>query len=84
MKADYTKADIPAKDIEMLDFAVKLTTDACALKRGDAERLQTAGFRDADILDIVQVIAYFNYVNRMACGLGVELEDYWEDEDKSG
>jgi uncharacterized protein YciW len=46
----------------------------------DIARLRDAGFRDSDILGIAQVTAYYNYVNRLACGLGVELEDYWEDE----
>ena len=27
------------------------------------------------------MVAYYNYVNRLADGLGVELEDFWTDED---
>jgi len=64
----------------MLDFAARLTSDPCAVKREDLQPLRAARFRDADILDIVQVTAYYAYVNRMACGLGVELEGYWEEE----
>ena len=33
------------------------------------------------MLDICQVVSYYNYVNRLADGLGVELEDFWTDED---
>jgi alkylhydroperoxidase family enzyme len=33
-------------------------------------------FDDTGILDICQVVSYFNYVNRLADGLGVELEDF--------
>ena len=80
MKTDFRKADVPKKDIVMLEYAEKLTRQPCKLTRGDCGRLRDAGFRDADILDIVQVIAYYNYVNRMACGLGVELESYWQDD----
>jgi hypothetical protein len=29
------------------------------------------------VFDAIHVVAYFNYVNRLADGLGVELEDYW-------
>ena len=36
--------------------------------------LRDAGLDDRAILDLVQVIAYFNFVNRLADGLGVELE----------
>jgi hypothetical protein len=34
---------------------------------------------DTDLVDANQVVAYFNYVNRVADGLGVELEDRWPD-----
>jgi uncharacterized peroxidase-related enzyme len=78
MKGDYTKADIPAKDMAMLEYAVKLTSDPCHMERADVQRLKEAGFKDAGILDIAQGVAYYNFVNRLACGLGVDLEDYWE------
>jgi alkylhydroperoxidase family enzyme len=39
--------------------------------------LRSVGFSDKAILQINLVINYFNYVNRLADGLGVELEDYW-------
>lgn len=80
MKTDYHKADVPEKDIRMLEYAEKLTTDQCNMTKSDVARLRDAGFTDSDILDVAQVTAYYNYVNRLACGLGVELEDYWEDE----
>lgn len=38
------------------------------------------GFDDTAILDICQVVSCYNYVNRMAEGLGVELEDNWRPE----
>jgi len=48
---------------------------------GDVERLREVGFDEVAILDICQVVSYFNYVNRMADGLGVELEARWREED---
>lgn len=65
----------------MLDYAVKLTRDPGGMTRADAEALRDAGFDDAAILDICQVTAYYAYVNRLADGLGVELERYWRPED---
>jgi alkylhydroperoxidase family enzyme len=41
----------------------------------DVTQLHSAGFNDAQITIAVQVIAYFNYINRIADGLGVDLED---------
>lgn len=62
----------------MLDYAVKLTREPAAIAESDVEGLRRAGFDDRGILDIVLVTAYFNFVNRIADGLGVELEDVYE------
>jgi uncharacterized peroxidase-related enzyme len=80
MRTDYHKADVPEKDIRMLEYAEMLTSVPCDMRKQDIARLRDTGFRDSDILDIAQVTAYYNYVNRLACGLGVELEEYWQDE----
>lgn len=61
----------------MVDYAVKLTVSPATVTAADVEVLRGAGFTDADILDICQITAYFNFVNRMADGLGVELEADW-------
>jgi alkylhydroperoxidase family enzyme len=45
----------------------------------DVIALRAAGFSDAAILDINQVTGYYAYVNRLADGLGVELEPFWEE-----
>ena len=58
----------------MLDYAVKLTSEPWATNSGDVERLRRAGFDDTAILDICQVTGYFAFVNRLANGLGIELE----------
>ena len=41
---------------------------------GDVAALRRCGFDDRAIHDLCAVVAYFNFVNRMADGLGVELE----------
>lgn len=61
----------------MLDYAVKLTRTPARIGAEDVERLRAAGFDDTGILDICQVVSYYNYVNRLADGLGVELEEFW-------
>ncbi len=65
----------------MLDYAVKLTLTPWEVGERDVACLRDAGFDDVAILDICQVVCYYNYVNRLADGLGVELEDSWEVDD---
>ncbi len=48
------------------------------MARADVEAVRRAGLGDAEILDLCQVTAYYAFVNRLADGLGVELEDRWE------
>lgn len=67
----------------MLEYADKLTRTPWEMQPEDVEALRQAGFSDADILDINQVTGYFAFVNRLADGLGVELEPYWDKEDSS-
>ena len=71
---DYRNAPISDADRAMLDYAVKLTRRPSKTTRQDVETLRQAGFSDAAVLEICQVTAYFNFVNRLADGLGVELE----------
>ena len=59
----------------MLDYVVKLTRTPWDMEPADVEALRAAGFDDTSILDINQVAGYFAFVNRLADGLGVELED---------
>ncbi len=61
----------------MLRYAVKLTKKPWQMKAADVEELRRHGVSDAAILDINQIPGYFNFVNRLADGLGVELEHYW-------
>ena len=77
----HREAELAVEDRAMLDYAVKLTLTPWEVCDGDVERLREVGFDQAAILDICQVVSYFNYVNRMADGLGVELEDRWREED---
>tara|TARA_B100000427_G_scaffold161181_1_gene134052 strand:+ start:169 stop:390 length:222 start_codon:yes stop_codon:yes gene_type:complete len=60
----------------MLTFSVKLTNEPRNMEITDIKKLHEVGFSDRDILDIVEVTAYYAYVNRLADGLGVAIEDW--------
>ena len=58
------------------NFAKKLTETPNLVDKQDIELLKNYDFSDKDISQIVQIIAYFNYINRVADGLGLEPEDF--------
>ncbi|MFQ5549048.1 MAG: peroxidase-related enzyme [Woeseia sp.] len=64
--------------------AEKLTSAPSAMTESDLDPLRAEGLTDQDILDITLIVAYFNFVNRIALGLGVsytadELTGYRDD-----
>lgn len=77
LQTDYTSAPLNAADRVMLDYAARLTLTPTAVTEADVQGLRDVGFSDRAILDIAQITAYYAYVNRIADGLGVTLEDYW-------
>ena len=55
--------------------AEKLTTAPGAMTEIDLGELRAVGLSDADILDVTLIVGYFNFVNRIAQGLGVDFND---------
>ncbi len=78
LTTDFRRAQISEPDCAMLEYAVKLTLEPWNVVQDDIQKLRKTGWRDADILDINQISGYFAFVNRLAEGLGVELEAFWK------
>ena len=76
LKTDWHTADLSAADRQMLTYTEKLTLTPWDMVEADVIALREVGFSDAAILDINQVTGYYAFVNRLADGLGVELEAY--------
>ncbi|GAC1488910.1 MAG: hypothetical protein NVS2B11_14350 [Acetobacteraceae bacterium] len=53
----------------MLDYAVQLTAAPHTVTETDWQALRGHGFSDADLFDITEVAAFFNYTNRVAHGI---------------
>ncbi len=74
LAGDYRTAPLGPADRALLDYAVKLTRTPQEIVAADVERLREAGFDDRAIHDICAIAGYYAFVNRIADGLGVELE----------
>jgi uncharacterized peroxidase-related enzyme len=74
VQADYRSAGLTAREVALLDFAVKLTKEPSGIQRHDLDALRTYGFSDEQLVDAVQCISYFNFINRVLDGLGVDPE----------
>ena len=65
------------RDRAMLGYVAELVREPWAMSSEHVDRLRQGGFSDRAILEINLVASYMSFVNRLAQGLGVELEDYF-------
>ena len=65
----YRVADIDARTMAMLDYAVALTEASAKVTEADRETLRGHGVSDRDIWDIASVTGFFNMTNRLASGV---------------
>jgi len=79
LKSSWRAAVLDDADQAMLAYVEKLTLRPWEMVKDDVLALRAAGFSDAAILDINQVTGYYAYVNRLADGLGVDLEPFWNE-----
>lgn len=76
MAHDWRTAPLSEADRALCEFAAKLTHHQQEMSGQDLDALRAHGFDDRAIHDAVQVVAYFNYITRIADALGVEPEDF--------
>src|SRR5713101_7463919 len=74
LKTDPANAPLEGQDKTMIDFALKLTREPSSVKQEDLETLRQQGFSDEQVVDIVLITCTFNFMDRLADGLGVELD----------
>lgn len=67
--------DLTAREAALVAYADVLTLTPGALRAHHVDALRAAGFGDRAIHDACAIVAYFAFVNRIADGLGVELEE---------
>lgn len=74
LQAGEPQRAFSGKELALLDYAAKLTVDVGNMEKADIDRLHAADCDDGEILEVNQVVAYFNYSNRLLNGLGVTTE----------
>ena len=77
IKANLEKGNSPfpeEKYNRALNYSKKLTLIASEVEKKDVETLRNAGLTDGEILEVNQVVSYFNYANRTVLGLGVSTD----------
>ena len=72
---DFTQADLDPQTKGMLEYAAKLTRDPTSMQKSDVEGLRALGLSDEQILSVVLITCNFNFMTRLADGLGVEVDE---------
>lgn len=79
VSTDYTKAPLTSRERAVADHAVLLTKAPGTVTPVDLDKLRKVGLDDRAILDLTLTVAYFNFANRLASGLGLTAEDVGKD-----
>lgn len=73
---NFHQLDLSEADLRLCEYAQALTSEPHTVSEAEHNAaMRKAGLNDRSILDASLVIAYFNFVNRLVLGLGVELEN---------
>jgi uncharacterized peroxidase-related enzyme len=72
--SEWRNAPLSERERALCTFAEGLTRTPGHSREEDLAPLRALGMDDATITDLVQVVAYFNYINRIADGLGIDPE----------
>ncbi len=75
IKKDYKKGNLDEKSKVILEYCEKLTLRPSEMVEEDVQNLRKVGLSDNQILEVVHIVGYFNYINRVVDGLGCELEE---------
>lgn len=71
---DWRTAPLNERERALCEYAAKLAGPPHRVGGSDLSPLRAVGLDDVAITDLVQVVSYFSYINRIAEGLGVDLE----------
>jgi uncharacterized peroxidase-related enzyme len=70
---DHTSVELSPRARAMADYAAALTRDPGSVTEGHILAMRAQGLSDTEVLNVNLIAAYFNFVNRIAAGLGVDV-----------
>lgn len=82
VQRDFRAAGLPARDVEMLAYAEKITLDATQVTEADIDRLRAVGFTDPQICDIALCASFRSFVSRFFDAVGATPEESFIDSDE--
>jgi uncharacterized peroxidase-related enzyme len=71
---DFHDAGLSEEEVAMMDYAVKLCTDAASMTDIDAQRLRDLGLSDREIVDVTMAAAARNFISRSVLAMAVDLD----------
>jgi uncharacterized peroxidase-related enzyme len=76
---NYRHVELDPRSRALADFASKLTREPWAMQEADVEALRAHGLDDHAVLEAIEVVAFFNYTNRLASGMGLKADPEYLD-----
>ena len=73
LEAGAPERAFAGRELALLGYALRLTTDPASLTEAHIRALRHAGLDDGEILEANQAVAYFAYANRTVLGLGITV-----------
>lgn len=87
LQRNEPEAEFSGQELALLNYAAELTRNVGGITQHAVTNATNAGCSDREILEVNQVVAYFNYSNRVLNGLGVTTEGdvvgYYSDKTQS-
>ncbi len=74
LHSDSLDSVFDGQELALINYAKKLTCSPDSMVEEDVIEMREAGLDDGQILEVNQIICYFNYVNRLLNGLGVQTD----------
>lgn len=74
VKQDFQTSKLDQQHKALCKWAEKLTLTPAKCTREDIQKLKAEGWSEEQVSSAAQIIGYFNHLNRLADGLGVDLE----------